>query len=88
MVTSSVLSAVGQVEGFVDQGKIGNDIANNRVFEKWPVLPRRIVGMATPNGPIWPSLQSDHHGPTPSLDEADTKTIRFRERDIRPYGAG
>ena len=36
---SPVLSAVGQVEGFVDQRKIRHDVAEDGVLEQRPVLP-------------------------------------------------
>ena len=43
---SEVVPAVGQVERLVDQRKVGNDVADHRVLEHRPVLPRRIVRMA------------------------------------------
>src|SRR5260370_12093869 len=56
IVTSSVVSAVGQIERFVDQGKIGNDVAQDCVFEKRPILPRALVSMAAPNPAVRDTL--------------------------------
>ena len=44
-----VVSRVAEVEGFVDQRKVRHDVADHRVFEHRPVLPRRIVAMAARN---------------------------------------
>ena len=41
-----IVPAVGQVERLVDQRKVRNDVADDRVLEHGPVLPRRIVRMA------------------------------------------
>ena len=41
-----VVSAVRQVERFVDQRKVRNDVADHRMLEHRPVLPRRVVRMA------------------------------------------
>ena len=46
---SQVVPRVAQVERLVDQGKVGNDVADHRVFEHRPVLPRRIVAVAAPH---------------------------------------
>ncbi len=59
IAASAVLSAVGQVEGFVDQRKVGHDVAEDRVFEQRPVLPRRIVRMAAADGSLRPGFESD-----------------------------
>src|SRR5260370_16118322 len=85
ILTSSVVSAVGQVEGLVNQGKIRHDVAEDRVFEKRPVLPRWVVRMAAPDSSIRASFKSDHHRTTPPFDQADSKPIWFRERKTRLY---
>ena len=81
MVISPVLSAIGQIEGFVDQGEIRNDVAEDRVLDQWPVLPGRIVCMAAPDAAVRASFESNHHRTAPSFDQADPKTIRLRERN-------
>src|SRR5260370_23151138 len=85
ILTSSVVSAVGQVEGFVNQGNIRDDADKDRVVEKRPVLPRRIVRVTTPDGSMRASFQSDHHGTAPSFDKTDSKTIRFGRRNSCLY---
>ena len=45
-VTRGRVAAVGEVERLVDQREVGNDVADHRVLEHRPVLPRRIVRMA------------------------------------------
>lgn len=40
-----VVPAVTQIERLVDERKVGHDISNYRMFQQWPVLPRRIMRM-------------------------------------------
>src|ERR1700739_4896848 len=68
MTASPVLSAVGQVEGFVDEWKIRHDVAQDGVFEQWPVLPGWIVCVAAPDNAVRARFQRDHHRTSPALD--------------------
>ena len=49
---SQVVPRVAEVEGLVDQREVGNDVADHRVLEHRPVLPRRVVAVAAPDA--WP----------------------------------
>src|SRR5262249_38739311 len=63
-----IVPRVRQVERLVDQRKVRNDIADHRVLEYWPVLPRRIVRMAATDGIVGPALERDQHRSAPTLD--------------------
>src|SRR5215469_6822411 len=65
---SEIVPRVRQVEGFVDQRKVGNDVADHRVLQYGPVLPRRIMRMATVNRSLWTALERDRHWATPPFD--------------------
>src|SRR5690348_11876691 len=62
-----VVTAVRQVEGLVDQGEIRNDVADDRVFQRWPVVPGRIVRMAANDSAIGRGAQRHQHRPAPTL---------------------
>src|SRR6185437_2871221 len=80
ILSSPVLSTIGQVEGFVDKWKIRHDVAEDGVFNERPVLPGWIVRIATPDAAICTRFKSDHHRPPPSFDQADSHPIRLRNR--------
>src|SRR5215218_3541258 len=47
-----IVSAVRKIERLIDQRKIRNDVADNRVLERGPVLPRRIVRMTAADAAV------------------------------------
>src|SRR5882762_7336107 len=63
-------SAVTQIERFVDEREVRNDVAVHRVLEERPILPGGIVRMhamdAVPPG----GFQRDQHLSAPALDPA------------------
>ena len=71
-----------QIERFVDQRKIGNDVADDRVLEHRPVLPRRIVrvarGAGGPSAPVSSAISTSPRQPstqpTPALPSAASET--------------
>src|SRR5208282_2873384 len=73
-----VVAAVGKVERLVYKRKVGNDVADHRMLQHRPVLPRRVVRMAATDRTIGAALESDHHGSTPALDHAQSETRRRR----------
>src|SRR3954466_15879912 len=77
MRSSPVVSAIGQVEGFIDQRKIRHNVAEYCVFEQRPVLPGRIVRMAATNGSVGAAFEGNHNRPPPSFDHADSELIRL-----------
>src|SRR5450631_1253577 len=81
IITSSVLSAVREVERFIDEREVRNDIAEDCVFEKWPVLPRRVVRVAASNGAVRTGLESNQNRTAPAFNKTNPKQIRFRERN-------
>src|SRR5262249_20576374 len=58
-----------------------NDVVDDRVLERRPVLPRRIVWVATLNAPALGSFECHEHGAAPPFDEARTDTSRRRRAD-------
>jgi len=64
------MPAVGQVERLVDQRKIGNDVAEHRVLQQRPVLPRRVVRMQPPDPVVAPGLERDEYLAAPAFDPA------------------
>src|SRR5450755_4495035 len=69
-----VMATVGQVEGLIDEREIGDDVANDRVLEYGPVLPRGIVRVATPDSPDRTGFERDPDRSPPALDQ--TRTAR------------
>src|SRR5450759_355861 len=98
---SEVLSAIGKVEGLVDQRKVGNDIADYGALDRRPVLPRRIVRMGAMNAVGIRGFKRDQHFAAPAFDPADAalpgaavgewtpnlaRRKRIRQRVHQPYG--
>src|SRR5665213_312344 len=75
MVSSPVVSAIGKVERFIDQREVGHDIAQDGVVDQRPVLPRRVVCVAAPNGTSGAGFESNHDRATPTFDESDAEKI-------------
>ena len=65
-----VMAAVAQIERLVDQRKIRNDVADHRMFECGPVVPRRIVRVATRDPVAGRGRQCDEYGTTPAFDKS------------------
>src|SRR5208282_829035 len=62
-----VVAAVGKVERFVDQRKIGDDVADDRMLQHRPVLPRRVVRVTATDDAIGSAFQADRNRPAPAL---------------------
>ena len=69
----AVGAGVGEVEGFVDEGEVGDDVAEDGVFEQRPVLPGGVVGVAVADGPVGAGFERDEDGAAPGFDEADAE---------------
>src|SRR5205814_4044923 len=67
---SEVVSAIGQVEGFVDQRKVRHDVAEHRALEQRPVLPRWIVRVHAMRPPLRAHLEGDEDIAAPAFDPA------------------
>src|SRR5436189_56514 len=67
---SEIVSGVAEVEGLVDQREVGNDVADHRVLDHRPVLPRRIVAMAAADGAGVVELERDEDFAAPAFDPA------------------
>src|SRR5450432_4012131 len=68
---SQVVPRIAEVEGVVDQRKVGNDVADHRILEHRPVLPRGIMAVAAPDAVpvgIAVELESDEDLAAPTLD--------------------
>src|SRR6478752_6860280 len=77
ILSSPVVSAIGQIEGLIDQWKIRHNVAEKGVFEEGPILPRRIVRVATTDGSVWATFECDYNRSAPALDQAKSKLVRF-----------
>ena len=64
-------------------GKVGNDVADHRVLEDWPVGPRRVVGVAAPDRAAGPALERDHDRAAPAFDQPDALAERRRLGNLR-----
>src|SRR5579862_1195225 len=49
------------VEGFVTEREVGNDVAFDRGFQEWPLEPRGVAHVATPDIAIAVEPQPDQH---------------------------
>src|SRR6185437_2366586 len=87
MGLSQVVAAVGEIEGLVDERKVRNDVADDRVFHCRPGLPRRVVGMTATDGASSSRLESHHHGAAPPFDQADSQGSLGGRSDIREVGS-
>src|SRR5215469_2292743 len=65
-----VRPAVGQVERLVDEREIGNDVAEDGVLDRRPVLPGGIVWVTAADRSSGARFQRDEHRTAPSLDES------------------
>ena len=74
------MTAVRQIERFVDQRKVGNDIADDRVLEQRPVLPRRIMRVAAADRSVRAGFQRDYDRDAPAFDRAERKAGRRSDR--------
>src|SRR5487761_494697 len=59
---SQVSPAVGEIEGLVDEREVGDDVAEDCVLERRPVLPGGIVRMAAADRAVRSRLERDEHG--------------------------
>src|SRR5689334_1230024 len=84
MVALPILSAVGQVERFIDQRKVRHNIAENRVFQKGPILPRWIMCMASPDGSVRTRFEGNQRRAAPPFDHTDSKVMLLRDRNLGP----
>src|SRR6185503_16975118 len=83
---SKIMTRIRQVERLVDEREIGNDIADHRVLQHRPVVPRRIVGMAAAHAAARAALDRDENLAAPALDPAYAagalRERRHFDRDI------
>ena len=87
ILSSPVVSAIRQIEGLIDQWKIRHNVAENGVFEEGPILPRRIVRVATTDGSVWATFECDYNRSAPALDQAKSKLVRFSGRTLNLHWA-
>ncbi len=87
MAASEIVSGIGQIEGFVDQRKVGDDVADHRPFDGRPVLPRRIVRVAAGDASLRVGLQRDALRPAPALHQPQRQARRDGLRPLRPHAA-
>ena len=66
------MPCVTEVEGFIDERKIGNNIIDRRMFEHRPILPGRVVAMAAPNA-LTVDGQRHKYLAAPAFNPAGTK---------------
>ena len=88
---SEVVPPVGEVERFVDEREVGNDVAHDGVFQHRPVLPRRIVPMAAADAarrarrraPPGPGRASPRPSPMPIAPAGGADSTRLRPSAAR-----
>src|SRR5690242_5652039 len=87
MLRSQVDPAVGEIERLVDEREIGDDIAEDRVLQRRPVLPGGIVRVTAMDRAAWPRLESGEHRAAPTLDESGGEGAGGGNRHCRPMDA-
>src|SRR5690349_2090512 len=70
MARLEVVPAVRQVERFVDQRKVGNDVADDRMLDRGPVAPRRVLRMTAADHAVGCTFERNEHRTAPALDVA------------------
>jgi len=70
-----IVTAIGEVEGLIDERKIRHDVADDRVFQHGPVLPGGVVRMTTTNDAAGIDLERHEYGSTPALDQSDAEGV-------------
>src|SRR6266480_2793115 len=80
---SQIHSAVTQIERFVDEREVRNDVAVHRVLEERPVLPGGIVRMQAMDATCARDIESYQHLSAPALDPAQAASARSGRRDRR-----
>src|SRR5262245_54221268 len=83
-----IVPAVRKIERLVDQRKVRNDVADDCVLERRPVLPRRIVRMAAADAAVLSGRERYEHGAAPAFDRADGRRPRGGYRSAGPQIAG
>src|SRR6185295_7369968 len=66
------MAAVGEVEGFVDQREVRDNVVDDGMLEHRPVVPRRVVWVTAADRPMWTGFECDTHRPTPALNQPGT----------------
>ena len=64
------MATVGEIEGLIDERKIGDDVVDDGVFENGPVLPRRIVGVTAADCACRSRFERNEHGTAPTFDQS------------------
>jgi hypothetical protein len=64
------MAAVREIEGLINERKIGDDVADDGVLEHRPVLPRGIMRVTTPDAPGGAGFERNPYRSPPALDEA------------------
>ena len=82
------MAAVGEVEGLIDEREIRDDVADDRVLEHRPVLPRGIVRMAAADRAGRARLERDEYRAAPTLDQSRADHADRRQVDGAQMRAG
>src|SRR5258706_11297981 len=80
---SQIRSAVTEVERFVDEWEVRNDVSMHRVLEQRPVLPGGIVRMHSVDAVLRGGFQRDQHLAAPALDPAQAARAHAGHADWR-----
>src|SRR5438270_1922306 len=81
-----IVSAVGQIEGFIDQGKIRHDVVDDGMLDQRPVLPGWIVWMTASNHAVVSRLERKEYRAAPALEQARAHAAHGRNRNIDKKG--
>src|SRR6185312_11277567 len=73
-----IRTAVGQIERLVDEREVGNDVAQDGVLDRRPVLPRWIMRMTAADRSGGACFEGYKYRTAPSFDEAHAKRIGLR----------
>src|SRR5258708_19750892 len=66
--SSEIVARIGAVEGFVAEREVGDDIALDYRFQKWPLKPRRVAQVASFD-PTIPQAEPNQNVAAKSLDD-------------------
>ncbi len=77
------MTTIGEVEGLIDEREVRDDVADDGVLERRPVLPGRIVRVTTADRSGRAGFERDPNWPPPSLDHARTDRPGGRFAHVR-----
>ena len=61
---------IAEIEGLVDQRKVRDDVADHRMLQHGPVLPGRVVAMATCDAAVGTDVEGNQDLAAPTFDPA------------------